>query len=260
MSRQRPDTGRGEGDAAASASQLGAVLANRRRGRDVLDPLAALAIDCHTGVVGATIMVTEHRDEALTVVDLGGSSDAVRELERRLVEAQAAAGLAAVAGGEPVPVEVDGRHADDYARAGVRGGLALPVCFEGQACGALTMYGESAQLGEHNLAAARRFADHVGYVLDNLQALSDCDELTEQLHRALRSRAVIDQAIGVALARDGGDPDAALQRLKQVSMRTNRPVREIAARLVESASGGAPADGTAAAAERAGSDGRATPG
>jgi PAS domain S-box-containing protein len=65
----------------------------------------------------------------------------------------------------------------------------------------------------------------------------------ESIRRATESRATIDQAKGILGAGWGISPDDAFERLRRTSMRTNVPVRELAARVVRRACG--PDDGGA---------------
>ena len=55
------------------------------------------------------------------------------------------------------------------------------------------------------------------------------------LRAALRTRAVIEQAKGVLIARHGCSPDEAFRMLAGASQRNNRKLREIAAGVVASA-------------------------
>lgn len=57
-------------------------------------------------------------------------------------------------------------------------------------------------------------------------------EENEQLQHALTSRAVIDQAIGIALAEHAGTPEEAFQRLVTVSQESNVKLRDVARALV----------------------------
>lgn len=53
------------------------------------------------------------------------------------------------------------------------------------------------------------------------------------LDEAMRSRAVIEQAKGILMARSQLSPDEAFDMLRRVSQRENRKLRDIAADLVE---------------------------
>lgn len=58
------------------------------------------------------------------------------------------------------------------------------------------------------------------------------NELAVQLREALESRAVIDQAKGILMARDGVSADEAFSLLLKASQRGNCKVRDIAQTLV----------------------------
>ena len=55
-----------------------------------------------------------------------------------------------------------------------------------------------------------------------------------QLRVALTTRGVIDQAKGILMAQTGCTADAAFEMLKRASMRDNRKLNEVAARIVDS--------------------------
>ena len=60
-------------------------------------------------------------------------------------------------------------------------------------------------------------------------------ERTLRLQRALDSRAVIDQAIGIIRSRSGGSAEEAFDRLAQMSQTENVKLHVVAERLVEEA-------------------------
>jgi AmiR/NasT family two-component response regulator len=60
-------------------------------------------------------------------------------------------------------------------------------------------------------------------------------EQAENMQQAMASRAVIEQAMGVVMARVGCDADAAFQLLVEQSQHENRKLRDVAAELVERA-------------------------
>jgi|GEM_PF-6381235 len=61
------------------------------------------------------------------------------------------------------------------------------------------------------------------------------------LRTAMRTRSVIDQAMGVVMAQDRCGPERALQVLRRASQRRNQKVSVVAALLVEGVSGAPPA-------------------
>jgi AmiR/NasT family two-component response regulator len=70
-------------------------------------------------------------------------------------------------------------------------------------------------------------------VADELAALH---RENDQLRRALTSRATIDQAKGILMAKHGGPPEEAFRRLVRMSQDTNVPLRDVASALVYHAS------------------------
>jgi AmiR/NasT family two-component response regulator len=67
-------------------------------------------------------------------------------------------------------------------------------------------------------------------------------DLAAQLEEAMRSRAVIEQAKGVLMARHHVDEDRAFELLRVDSQQRNVKVRVIAREVVESSRAGAPPD------------------
>ncbi len=61
------------------------------------------------------------------------------------------------------------------------------------------------------------FATHAAFVFANSQLYWDARQLNENLSEALRSRATIDQAVGIILAGGGRSPDEAFQVLVRAS-------------------------------------------
>ncbi|MGY1617078.1 ANTAR domain-containing protein [Geodermatophilus sp. SYSU D00691] len=115
----------------------------------------------------------------------------------------------------------------------VRSVLALPVPGEDGVIGGVNVYSGRP---EGFAPAGRRVAElvtaAVAGVLRTVAEREAMRSLTEHLERALTSRAVIDQAKGVLMARLGVDADEAFARLVKVSSRLNVKVRDLAALVV----------------------------
>jgi AmiR/NasT family two-component response regulator len=71
--------------------------------------------------------------------------------------------------------------------------------------------------------------------------LADQTHLSEDLHRALTSRAIIDRAIGIMMAKQHCDAATAFGILQRASQNRNITVRELAAEIV-TAVGGTPSE------------------
>ena len=110
---------------------------------------------------------------------------------------------------------------------------ALPIpSGEGGPAGVLVLYGEPG-LDEPTLVRrAAIFADAATALLREHSALADLRRQEGQLRDALSSRAVIDQAKGILMARHGLDADAAFAQLTRISQRRNIKLREVARQLV----------------------------
>jgi AmiR/NasT family two-component response regulator len=66
------------------------------------------------------------------------------------------------------------------------------------------------------------------------RAIHKLRDQVHNLNRAMQSRATIEQAVGIVIASTGKPPDEAFRALVQMSQRTNRKLRDIAAELVAS--------------------------
>ncbi|WHP18855.1 ANTAR domain-containing protein [Cellulomonas sp. ES6] len=75
------------------------------------------------------------------------------------------------------------------------------------------------------------------------QAANDLAQTVEDLTRALHSRPVIDQAIGVIMAQSRCSPARAMQILRSASQHRNRKVHDVASSIVEQVAGSRPAPG-----------------
>ncbi|HEY0225890.1 MAG TPA: ANTAR domain-containing protein, partial [Mycobacterium sp.] len=80
-----------------------------------------------------------------------------------------------------------------------------------------------------------QFAKPAAVSIDNAQLLATAHEQTLRLQRALDSRSVIDQAVGIIRSRTGGDADDAFERLTQISQTENVKLHTVAERLVDEA-------------------------
>ncbi len=118
---------------------------------------------------------------------------------------------------------------------GVLSSLSLPLAAGDTALGALNLYARRLEaFSAEDEALAADLAGAAGAVLANVTAYWSAFELTQQLSQALESRALIDQAKGILMARTPGlTPDGAFDLLRQASQRENVKLREIARRIVE---------------------------
>jgi hypothetical protein len=202
----------------------------------VLDALAALAVAAVPGADGVVLGLV-HDARPGPWVATSELACSIAEIEEALAEGP---GLLAVQAARP---QVTGSLGGDLrwprfgpraGRLGVHSALAIPLTHRECVVGALGLYarrrdGFGAEpgplLAAVGVAAAAAIAT-AGIVEQSTQ-------LAERLERAITSRAVIDQAIGILVSRSGVTPAEAFDRLRAMSQETDVKLAEIARRLVE---------------------------
>jgi GAF domain-containing protein len=116
----------------------------------------------------------------------------------------------------------------------VRSVLAIPLPEDGVPVGVLNVYSaERDAFDATSLRIAELVAAAVGGVLQTVAERASLRALAANLEKALTSRAVIDQAKGVLMARLGTDADDAFARLVTLSNRLNVKLRDLAQLVVE---------------------------
>lgn len=122
---------------------------------------------------------------------------------------------------------------------GVRSMMSLPMAAEGSIVGALNVYSRAVDAFDAEAASvAAIVAAHAGLASQVAATFFRHRDLAEQLTEALKSRAVIEQAKGVLMAVHRCKEDEAFQRLVSMSQSSHRKLREVAAEVVTTASGG----------------------
>jgi GAF domain-containing protein len=125
--------------------------------------------------------------------------------------------------------------------AGVLSVLSVPLKVHDECFGALNCYSVSENaFVPRDHALARTFGAQAGVVLMNARVYRAATDLSRQLQEAIESRAVIDQAKGVLMAREHLTADEAFEKLRRASQKANLKVREIAQRVVSSVTSGQP--------------------
>jgi GAF domain-containing protein len=122
------------------------------------------------------------------------------------------------------------------ARMRVHSALALPLIVGDQVIGSINAYAKSRDaFGDHAVRLGSQFASTAAVAVYNAQLLANAHERALRLQRALDSRSVIDQAVGIIRSRSGGTPDEAFERLANISQSENIKVHAVAERLVDEA-------------------------
>lgn len=112
--------------------------------------------------------------------------------------------------------------------------LSLPLIVDGEVFGALNVYAHRADaFGPTARQLGERYAIPAAVTVHNARRLEEAMTLTTQLRAERVTRQVIDQAIGLLMARLGVSPEDAFARLRMSSQREGRPVAAVAAALVQ---------------------------
>jgi len=148
---------------------------------------------------------------------------AVAVARRRLRLAQPVAGRTGV-------VELEGTAVD--------GVIALPFGIAQRPVGTFNIFLRSGErVGTELAQAAHLLSGALAAIVHELDTRLELENLTQDLRTALTSRATIDQAKGIIMARQGCSADEAFRHLVRVSSRTNTKLREVAAQIVTDTEG-----------------------
>ncbi|MEU0194817.1 GAF and ANTAR domain-containing protein [Streptomyces afghaniensis] len=115
---------------------------------------------------------------------------------------------------------------------GVRSVLAVPLAVEGETGAALNYYGERPGVLGTGRDTARTFAARAGGAIDVALRIEHQRQSAADVRTALLSRSVIDQAIGILMARERIDARDALERLRRASQHRNVKLRDLCDQLV----------------------------
>jgi GAF domain-containing protein len=223
----------------ASAHHL-AELAGLLVAEDLTDALSRVSrVASHTMTCCDYASVTLWRDGRPATV---GSSDdrAVRIDELQYTEAEGPC-LDAVREGSLFRVRdlADEPRWPSYtpraAAAGARSSVSLPLSAHGQTVGALNLYSERPDgFSAADVALGELLAAHAGVAVHGATLYFASRDLADQLNEAMASRAVIEQAKGILMAREGITAEDAFDVLRKQSQHGNRKLRNLATELVES--------------------------
>lgn len=119
---------------------------------------------------------------------------------------------------------------------GVASVLSLPLPIDDLVVGSITAYAHGPDaFGQHAVQLGSAFARPAAVSAYNTQLVVRARERAEHLQRALDSRGVIDQAMGLIRGRSGCSSEEAFVRLRRMSMVENTKLHMIAQRLVDEA-------------------------
>lgn len=172
-------------------------------------------------------------------VTVASSDQLAEELDRVQHSTGVGPGQDAMETGEPVEVtDLDdaGKWEEWQRKArslGLEKALSMPLRMNERVLGVLNLYSVSAvDFTESDREAADRFADQAAGALAVGVRIAEQAELATHLATALESRAVIDQAKGIIMAREGCSADEAFVLLRKTSQRRNTKLRTVAQEII----------------------------
>jgi len=126
--------------------------------------------------------------------------------------------------------------APSAAAVGLRSAIAFPLQEGPETIGVVNLYASRDDAYDpHDIHIAGLFAAAVGAVVQDVRERDSLRKLGQQLEEALTSRATIDLAKGIIMARHGCSADEAFARLVTVSRNTNTKLHDLSSRLVRAA-------------------------
>jgi GAF domain-containing protein len=136
-----------------------------------------------------------------------------------------------------------GDYAGKAVALGLRSVVAMPMTGKNETVGAFNLYAtEPGVFSDGTLTRARLLAAAAAGAVEVAHRLMAQSQLNEDLKAAMASRRVIDQALGITMAREGCDADTAFGLLRRVSQNEHRKLREVAVDLVTRTGGTPPSD------------------
>src|ERR1700761_7981561 len=121
-------------------------------------------------------------------------------------------------------------------RLGLHSALSLPLLLSDRVIGAINVYAHGKDaFDEHTAELGELFAKPAAVAVHNAQVLAHAMALTAQLQKALSTRPVIDQAIGLIRGRSGRTAEEAFTQLRAISQAEHRKLAEVAQHIVDEA-------------------------
>jgi GAF domain-containing protein len=230
-------------DLHAALGGVANIIAGGRSVDEVLRDVAQFAVQAIPGVEGAGVTMTDSSEGTPQPQAWAVTADFVSEIDhvqyRELHEGPCITCMQSRRPAISGSLGSDGRwprFGGRVARMGVHSALSMPLMVADQVVGAINAYAhERDAFATHSVQLASQFAAPAAVSVFNARLLADARDRAERLQRALVSRTVIDQAIGIVRARTGVSAEEAFDRLVNLSQADNVKLRVVAERLVEEA-------------------------
>ena len=232
-----------EEDLRAGLSSLAGMVARARSVNELLTEVAEYAAQAIPGVDGLGVTVIHPSNPDLRILAWEVTAAFVREIDILQYEVvQEGPCITCMHTRRPTVSGSLGtdsrwpRFGSRVAELGVQSVLSLPLLIGDLVVGSINSYAHDRDVfAEHAVRLAEKFASPAAVSIFNAQLLTGAQQRAEHLERALGSRAVIDQAIGIIRGRTGGSADEGFDSLRRISQSENVKLAVIAQRVVDEA-------------------------
>lgn len=228
-------------DAMAVFAELGQIVVSDAPAEQTLRRIAELAKGGLDGVEDVSLTLVEN-GQPRSVVFTGRLAV---DLDERQYELGFGPCLDAARIGQTIVVDGEGvgspyrAYAQVAFRAGVWHTISVGMPIGERSIGGLNFYSTDATpVSEAFVQRAEAFAGYAAATVANVASYARVSNDVGNLRRALDSRAVIEQAKGVIMARDHCTPDAAFEILIRISQHQHVKIRGLAQGIVDSAQKG----------------------
>jgi hypothetical protein len=214
-----------------TAALLSLTAATEERSLNQLTELAASLVP---GCAAADVAVWRHGQLSALAASHPEPS--------RLVDVQLASSrgplIDAVKAGGPVscPDTLTESRWPEFATAALRMGIrsCLVLTYRGQALVTLSLLGlRPRSIDPDQVQLAELLVAYGSALVGAVAEYGDTRRLADQLRESASSRAIVDQAKGILMHALGCSADDALERMRQVSQRTNLRATEVAQRVID---------------------------
>ncbi len=219
------------------------LVAGARGVIDLLGDVAEFAAQAIPGVDGVGVALIQHHDGKPRIQTWAATAELVHDID--VIQYEELREGPCITCMELKKACVSGSLGSDsrwphfggrVARMAVHSALSLPLMVGDEVIGAINTYARQRDaFGNHAVQLGSQFAGPAAVSVYNAQLLARAQERTKSLQRALDSRAVIDQAIGIIRSRSGVSGEVAFDRLTRMSQTENAKLNLVAERLVEEA-------------------------
>jgi GAF domain-containing protein len=232
-----------EADLYTGLQGLAGIVAGAQGVMDLLRDVAEFAVQAIPGADGVSIALIDAQHDISSIRTWAATAVLVHEIDTvQYSELNEGPCITCMQSRRPT---VSGSLGSDsrwphfggrVARMRMHSALALPLIVGEQLIGSINAYAKGRDaFAEHAVQLGSQFARPAAVSVYNAQLLATAHERTLRLQRALESRAVIDQAIGIIRSRSGGSADEAFERLTHISQTENVKLYAVAERLVDEA-------------------------